>query len=682
MGSLGDSLRFDHVEMYVDTLRELSWYKQLETQFAQFVEPSSTDGDAVAAARKQWAEVAAKTAPSIPVLDSAAYSPVGQDPVEQLIAGFGWRITQAHLDKDASTHSVVLTSSDSAGAAFVVTTRNAVTPPTEADGPVTKRARPDAASETYPHFAAAHIDRYYDAHAGRQGLAVLSFETQVPDGVTEIFNKYKALYPGQLVHDKVFTFGDGDDQTLLCEVYAYRSADLSAADPGTVLRFVERRGAHTRAASVPLLPGLTPVEATFDAHGKKFPCYSDHWVSNVIDRKDFLHMLNQTLGFTPKVDFNAGVVGAGEAVIESTVTGNQPESSKRMTKQEVLINQQQVYLPTNNALSGHGHVHLFIEQVGQGLQHIASRVIDLVGFIRHGNAVREVTGRGFRFLRIPSSYYGRLSVGALASEGRVGEGAATAVFDALCQSNLVSAAGAVNLDITDEAITTALGSINAEFASEALEHIATLIATVKKARYSNLYTLLRDHLSEASYLDIVRNQILVDIQGQDILYQIFTANVMQRKEGEEAPFFEFIQRVCSEQADSCGQPVPVRPGCGGFGIRNFLTLFLSIEVSKAMLQLEQAQASGDVKAAAFAQKVIDIFTEQLEESNPILTAISDAMTAEADALLAAEVATDPAQREALLAVAKEHAQKKLEGQENLKICGEKHKAAMRLHRQA
>lgn len=36
--------------------------------------------------------------------------------------------------------------------------------------------------------------------------------------------------------------------------------------------------------------------------------------------------LEDTLGFTPKVDFNAGVVAAGEAQIESTVTGNAPET--------------------------------------------------------------------------------------------------------------------------------------------------------------------------------------------------------------------------------------------------------------------------------------------------------------------------------------------------------------------
>ena len=32
--------------------------------------------------------------------------------------------------------------------------------------------------------------------------------------------------------------------------------------------------------------------------------------------------MEETLGFVPKVDFNAGVVAAGEAQIESTVMGN------------------------------------------------------------------------------------------------------------------------------------------------------------------------------------------------------------------------------------------------------------------------------------------------------------------------------------------------------------------------
>lgn len=87
--------------------------------------------------------------------------------------------------------------------------------------------------------------------------------------------------------------------------------------------------------------------------------------------------------------------------------------------------------------------------------------------------------------------------------------------------------------------------------------------------------------------------MLVDIQGNDVLYQIFTAPIMQRNSSDEAPFLEFIQRVCSEQKDECGKPKPIKPGCGGFGIRNFLTLFLSIEVSKAMIALEKAKKTGN-----------------------------------------------------------------------------------------
>jgi 4-hydroxyphenylpyruvate dioxygenase-like putative hemolysin len=75
----------------------------------------------------------------------------------------------------------------------------------------------------------------------------------------------------------------------------------------------------------------------------------------------------------------------------------------------------------------------------------------------------------------------------------------------------------------------------------------------------------------------VENQILVDVQGNDVLLQIFTNPILMRKAGEQAPFFEFIERVCDKAALEKGE---VRPGCGGFGIRNFLTLFLSIEVSE------------------------------------------------------------------------------------------------------
>merc|ERR1712050_374076 len=131
---------------------------------------------------------------------------------------------------------------------------------------------------------------------------------------------------------------------------------------------------------------------------------------------------------------------------------------------------------------------------------------------------------------------------------------------------------------------------------------------VKRGRYSNLCFLLGDNLSDETFLRIVKNQVLVDIQGEDILYQIFTCNVMLRQTGQEAPFLEFIQRVCSEKLGPDGQPRALKPGCGGFGIRNFLTLFLSIEVSKSMLQMETALEAGKPRHAEKARCKIAIFT--------------------------------------------------------------------------
>lgn len=90
-------------------------------------------------------------------------------------------------------------------------------------------------------------------------------------------------------------------------------------------------------------------------------------MSNVVNRKEFLDTLEDTLGFSPKVDFNAGVVAAGEAQIESTVTGN--TSNLQTTDVDVaLADQGQVFLPINNALSPVGHVHWYLEEIGQGIQ--------------------------------------------------------------------------------------------------------------------------------------------------------------------------------------------------------------------------------------------------------------------------------------------------------------------------
>jgi hypothetical protein len=165
-------------------------------------------------------------------------------------------------------------------------------------------------------------------------------------------------------------------------------------DKGTVLRFLELSGDENACSTASTLHDvlkLQKVDPLFvDATSQA--AYCDHWVSNVFDRTEFLDTLHDTLGFSPKVDFNAGVVAAGEAQIESTVTGNTARPIDDPTR--ILMDQSQVYLPINNALSEVGHVHGFLQELGQGIQHIASRVSNLVDFVQRCNDYREITNEG------------------------------------------------------------------------------------------------------------------------------------------------------------------------------------------------------------------------------------------------------------------------------------------------
>ena len=139
----------------------------------------------------------------------------------------------------------------------------------------------------------------------------------------------------------------------MLEVYAYYRGERggSGADEGTRLRFVEPVGQEEGGAAANCkLPGMVGVPAEFrGGHA----AYFDHWVSNVVSRTGFLETLEDVLAFTPKVDFNAGVVAAGEAQIESTVTGNRAALTTA-EKDAALRDQSQIYLPINNALTNVG----------------------------------------------------------------------------------------------------------------------------------------------------------------------------------------------------------------------------------------------------------------------------------------------------------------------------------------
>jgi len=244
---------------------------------------------------------------------------------------------------------------------------------------------------------------------------------------------------------------------------------------------------------------------------------SDHWVSNVEDRQEFIGTL-ASLGLEPRVEFDAGVIAAGKASIESTVVGDRSG----------------VFLPVNNALTPFGHVASFLEEIGPGVQHVATRVDDLIAFVSTANALREITGgRGFEFLDVPRGYYGFVDEAKLAA--KVGGGDAAAAEKALRvarEKGFVDEFGLVDLDVDRAKLR------------DAFDDDEALVEALLFFRYDQAYKVLGNALTEEQYVEIVRNRILVDKQGDDGLLQIFTTGLLKRSPKDEAPFLEFIQRVC------------------------------------------------------------------------------------------------------------------------------------------
>lgn len=586
------------------------------------------------------------------------FHPQQRDLVKQLLAGFGFRVTGVRFpnrDVLCNTRTVLVTSKDPNGVQFVITSE-------------INTHLHTARHDKYVFFDESNVQRFYDQHSDRQGVAVLAFHV---DNIEEIEANYQTLHPN-LILQRFFK-----TEILILEVFAYYMEDDITADTGTILRFLQ----PIHGQQVPVLPGLTPIDADFPEDSQAAFC--DHWVSNVFSRTSFLQILKETLGFVPQVDFNAGVVAAGEAQIESTVSGN---SSTFVThdKSIALQDQSQVYLPINNALTNVGHVHGFLKEIGQGIQHIASRVEDLASFCQRANEYRMITGEGFTFLHIPRSYYGVLTIHQL-TDGGVTSDTADAILDACERQMIVSSDGSVDLELSSNKIHQQLTKhLRNNNLTEYTENAETILAIILKSRYINLHSLLMNHVSEESYLDIVRNEILVDVQGEDLLYQIFTSNILQRHAGEEAPFLELIQRVCSASKDKDGYCSKIKPGCGGFGIRNFLTLFLSIEVSKAMMKASNSKASGDIAGQAFAQQQVECFTAQLNEANPILTDISRAMTEEGISTERIQEAVDKGDclEERRWNAAKEIARmEKIKGNNRLMECSCKYMEAMKCIRE-
>ena len=351
----GLDIRFSHVHLYVDRVCELNTYKEFENSLTLFQEKydemTTGEGENGVEGRGDLSsvDVGRKLWQSINNVDNNTeeFASHGRDIVKQLIAGFGFRVTGCHAT--SHTNTVVVTSKDPNGIQIVV---SAMKRGDENNNTVHEEDAKNAVAvkeNYYHHFAPSGITRFYQAHSDRQGIAVLAFEVgyQCLEG---IFRRYEEHHPQLL--PKEFKNGpvEYDNEARIFEVFAYYKGerDTSSADEGTVLRFIEPT--VCAAANTCKLPGIVPVDASFShCH----PAFFDHWVSNVISRTGFLDTLKDTLYFTPKVDFNAGVVAAGEAQIESTVTGNN-SSLNAEDGSSALSDQSQIYLPINNAITNVG----------------------------------------------------------------------------------------------------------------------------------------------------------------------------------------------------------------------------------------------------------------------------------------------------------------------------------------
>ncbi|KAL3906825.1 MAG: hypothetical protein SGILL_009119, partial [Bacillariaceae sp.] len=337
-------VKFSHVQLYVSRLDSLAAYKTVEQNLQEFSKRLDSHQEmGLDEMRQLWQSITHTNGFEMEFL------PQNRDIIKQMLTGFGMRVTGVH--HGSGTRSFLVTTKDLGGVQVVVTAKNDSEVETSTEG------------QEFQHFQAANIDRFFESQKGRQGIAVLGFHV---DDVKAVHSRYKNLHP-KLIH-----FYAENRKTKILEVFAYyTSEDIHSTedaerqpDAGTMLRFVETEKAF---GGYCVLPGLLRVPASFDDSSQS--AYFDHWVSNVYSRTEFLDTLNDTLGFEPKVDFNAGVVAAGEAQIESTVTGNE-STLQTSDKAVTLQDQSQVYLPINNALSSVGHVHGFLEEIGQGIQHI------------------------------------------------------------------------------------------------------------------------------------------------------------------------------------------------------------------------------------------------------------------------------------------------------------------------
>jgi hypothetical protein len=137
---------FSHVHLYVDHLKDLQVYKDLEDRLTGFVKDCESPlGKDIVTQQENWRKV--QPDHFAPNDDAAAFVPQNRDLVQQLLAGFGFRVTGARYGA-SNTRSVLVTSKDPSGVQFLLT-----------------------AKETHDN---GHHDTYRHFDAGKNGKSCLS----------------------------------------------------------------------------------------------------------------------------------------------------------------------------------------------------------------------------------------------------------------------------------------------------------------------------------------------------------------------------------------------------------------------------------------------------------------------------------------------------------------------------
>jgi len=103
---------------------------------------------------------------------------------------------------------------------------------------------------------------------------------------------------------------------------------------------------------------------------------------------------------------------------------------------------------------------------------------------------------------------------------------ALAIFEACIQGGICTKDGAVDIELSQQEISERLEKHLTEEHKDIFRNQKdSIVEAILHSRYANLYSLLRHHVTEETYLGIVRNQILVDVQ---VSYAGFVVLVLGR----------------------------------------------------------------------------------------------------------------------------------------------------------